>query len=142
MERYVGADVVAELVSRNQKRHGSRRIRFLRLDLAVDRLPEADVVLCRDCLVHLGFEDAWRCVENIRRSGAAHLVTTTFTGDRENADIRTGGWRALNLERPPFRFPKPLRTIDERCLHTGGIYADKRLAVWRVADLPDTSRTG
>ena len=28
-------------------------------------------------------------------------------------------------------------SIDERCHHTGGIYADKRLGVWRFADLPE-----
>ena len=26
--------------------------------------------------------------------------------------------------------------VDERCHHTGGIYDDKRLGVWRFADLP------
>jgi len=52
-----------------------------------------------------------------------------------NLEIETGGWRPLNMERPPFGFPAPLRAIDEKCLHTGGIYADKRLALWRLADI-------
>jgi hypothetical protein len=25
--------------------------------------------------------------------------------------------------------------IDEKCLHTGPIYAEKRLALWRLADI-------
>ena len=32
-------------------------------------------------------------------------------------------------------FPAPVKAIDEKCLHTGGIYADKRLALWRLADI-------
>jgi len=40
------------------------------------------------------------------------------------------------MQRPCFRFPEPLALVDERCCHTGGIYADKRLASWRFRDLP------
>src|SRR5262249_1544310 len=51
-------------------------------------------------------------------------------------EIATGGWRPLNLERPPFSFPPPLATVDERCLHTGGAYRSKRFAAWALASLP------
>jgi hypothetical protein len=135
MDEYIGADIVPQLVSRNRNLHGSTRIRFVKLDLAADRLPDADAILCRDGLVHLSFQDIGRCLENIQRSRVTYLVTTTFAEHADNEDIRTGSWRTLNIERPPFSFPKPLRTIDESCHHTGGIYADKRLAFWRVADL-------
>jgi hypothetical protein len=30
--------------------------------------------------------------------------------------------------------------IDEKCLHAGGIYADKRLALWRLADISCNAR--
>jgi Methyltransferase domain len=135
MDRYIGADILPEPVNRNRARYGSPRVGFVRLDLASDPLPDADVILCRDCLVHLSSRDIRRCLENIRLSRAKHLVTTTFVGPRENEEVPTGAWRPLNLERPPFSLPRPLDLIDERCHHTGGIYADKRLAVWRVADL-------
>jgi hypothetical protein len=39
------------------------------------------------------------------------------------------------MERHPFSFPPPEKLIDERCLHSGGIFADKRLALWRLDDL-------
>jgi methyltransferase family protein len=142
MDRYVGADIVPALVTRNQKLFGSSRIRFTKLDLAADALPAADVILSRDCLVHLSTRDIARCLENIRRSGATYLVTTTFVGPRGNEDIVTGSWRPLNLEQPPFSLPAPLHAIDERCHHTGGIYADKRLGVWRITDLPPTGAAG
>ncbi len=141
VERYIGVDVVPELVAQNRRRYGSRRRKFLRLDLTCDPLPRADVVLCRDGLVHLSHGDIWRALANLRRSGARHLIATTFLGERANEEIETGGWRPLNLQRAPFRLPEPLRLIDEKCLHTGGIYADKRLGIWLLAEVP-TSPAG
>ncbi|HTY76641.1 MAG TPA: class I SAM-dependent methyltransferase [Candidatus Bathyarchaeia archaeon] len=140
MDQYIGADIVPALVTRNRELYGSGRVRFITLDLVTDPLPEADAILSRDCLVHLTLVDIGRCLENVRRSRAKYFVTTTFVGPRDNGDIPTGSWRPLNLERPPFSLPPALHLIDERCLHTGGIYADKRLGVWRIADL--LSRTG
>jgi hypothetical protein len=62
-------------------------------------------------------------------------LTTTFVDHADNVDIVTGEWRPLNLERAPFGFPPPHRTIDEKCLHSGGIYADKRLALWPLSQV-------
>jgi hypothetical protein len=93
------------------------------------------MILCRDCLVHFAFDDAFRALRNIATSGARYLVTTHFDGDRQNRDIVTGEWRPLNLERRPFSFPPPLRLIKENCTEQGGLYADKSLGVWRIAQL-------
>jgi hypothetical protein len=136
VERYVGVDVVPALVEANATRHAAPNRTFLCADLSRDVLPRGDLVLCRDCLVHFSLADARRALARLRESGSRYLLTTTFIGDRTNPDIPTGGWRPLNLELAPFRFPAPVRMIDERCEHTGGLYRDKRLALWRLADLP------
>jgi hypothetical protein len=133
---YIGADVVRELVDRNQARYGTGSLRFVHADLTRDPLPACDVVLCRDCLVHFSTRDARAALRNLRRSGATWLIATTFVGVEENTEIRTGGWRVLNLQRPPFNFPPPHALIDERCLHSEGRYRDKRLGVWRFDALP------
>ena len=132
---YIGIDVVPSLVANCNERFSSPRRRFLCLDFVENTLPHADLVLCRDGLVHLSQADITRALRNLRATGAEYLIATTFIGDRDNADIPTGGWRPLNLERSPFSLPAPLRLIDERCHHTGGIYADKRLGLWRFRDL-------
>lgn len=132
VEQYVGVDVVPELISHNVQHHQRDGRSFLLADLTRDPLPRADVILCRDCLVHFSFADIMLALENFRRSGATYLLTTTFVEHETNADIRTGGWRPLNLQRPPFDFPAPLDVVDERCLHSGGIYRDKRLALWAL----------
>jgi hypothetical protein len=91
-------------------------------------------VLSRDFLVHLSFSDARAALENIKRSGSRLLLATTFDEHAENGDIPTGGWRPLNMTRPPFMFPAPLEIVYERLMRTTG--RDKALGLWRVDDLP------
>jgi len=136
VERYVGIDVVPELIREVQQRYADGRRTFIHGDIVRDDLERVDVILCRDCLVHFSFADALAAVRNFKRTGSRYLLTTSFIAFGENVDIETGGWRPLNLERPPFDFPPPEKAIDEKCLHTGGIYADKRLALWRLDDIP------
>lgn len=140
VEQYVGIDVVPEIIRANRRRWSSPRRRFLCRDMVHQRLPAADLVFCRDGLVHLSTAEVWAALDSFRHTGARYLIATTFIGDRGNVDIATGDWRPLNLQRPPFGFPEPLALVDERCHHTGGIWADKRLGLWRCEDLPSSSR--
>ena len=105
------------------------------LDLTRDPLPKADLLFSRDCLVHLSFADVRRALGGVLRSGIPYLLTTTFPGGASNEDIVTGDWRPLDLERPPFSFPRPLRLIEEGCTEGDGRFAGKSLGLWRVADL-------
>lgn len=139
LERYVGIDVVADLVRRNRRQYGSSARTFRVADITCDRLPRVDLVLCRDCLVHFSFADIFAALRNIQRSGSTYLLTTTFTRTQENADITTGSWRMLNWERPPFCFPRPLRIIDERLTVENGRYDDKSLGLWRIGEIPTVS---
>jgi SAM-dependent methyltransferase len=132
VERYIGVDVVPELIADNEARYQTNERSFIAADISRDDLPPADLIFCRDCLVHFSLADVLACLRNFKRSGATWLLTTTFVEFAENADIETGGWRQLNLERPPFNLPVPDALIDEKCWHTGGIYADKGLALWQL----------
>lgn len=109
--RYVGADIVPEVVAGNQRlaRDG---VRFFCLDLLRSRLPRADLVLVRDCLVHLPYGDIFQALRNLCRSGG------TF-----------------NLELAPFGFPPPRHLINEHCRENAGRYADKSLGLWRLSDI-------
>jgi hypothetical protein len=95
----------------------------------------ASFLLCRDALVHLSDVAIIGALRNLAATGAEYLLATTFVGERPNPNIANGEWRPLNMQRPPFSFPTPLELVDERCHHTGGIYGDKRLALWRFNDL-------
>jgi len=135
VERYLGMDIVPELIIHNRQKYMDGKTIFRHGNIVRDELPRVDIILCRDCLVHFSFEDIWAALRNFKRTQSRYLLTTTFIEFPENLDVETGGWRQLNLERYPFSFPPPERLIDEKCLHTGGIYADKRLALWRLEDI-------
>jgi hypothetical protein len=129
---YTGVDIVEALIARNVERHASPDCHFVCADLTRADLPRADLIICRDGLVHLSFADASAAIDNFRRSGSRYLLATTFIDRTSNDDVPTGGWRPLNLQCAPFDFPAPLALVDERCLHTGGIYRDKRLGLWEL----------
>jgi SAM-dependent methyltransferase len=135
--RVIGVDIVADLIATNQQRNLRPGTRFIIADMVTDPLPQADLVFCRDGLVHLTNEEILKTLANFRRSGARWLLTTTFVARQTNPDIRTGEWRPLNLEKPPFNLLPPVRLIDEHCMGFGGAYRDKYLALWSCQDLPD-----
>lgn len=135
LERYIGADIVPELIAANQRAYAGENRCFLKLDITHDSLPQVDLILCRDCLVHLSFEDIFAALQNIIDSGSTYLLTTTFPRLSRNEDLVTGGWRPLNLQIAPFHLPEPLVLINEHYTRGGEQYADKSLALWKVADL-------
>jgi hypothetical protein len=130
---YTGADIVADLIQRN-KRFETENIHFRRINLIEDEIPKVDLVFCRDCLVHLSYQDAQIAVRNICNSGSTYLLTTTFTHRQRNRNIATGQWREINLELGPFSFPGPLKIINEECSE-GEEYKDKSLGLWKVDDI-------
>jgi hypothetical protein len=133
---YIGGDIVQPLIEANRERYESAARRFLKVDVIKGPLPQADVILCRDCLVHFSFANIIAAFQTMKSSGAEYLLTTTFPAREVNKDIVDGDWRPLNLEASPFLLPAPIDVIVEGCTEEGGAYVDKALAVWRVADLP------
>jgi SAM-dependent methyltransferase len=131
--QYLGIDIVPELIAHNRQRYSAPGRTFIHGNILSADLSGVDVILCRDCLVHFSFKDAWEALRNFKRSRSCYLLATTFIEFMGNIEIETGGWRRLNLEQPPFSFPPPIRSIDEKCPHPGG--ADKRLALWRLEDI-------
>lgn len=136
---YVGADIIPELIEENRRRFGNERRKFEVLDLTTDDLPEADLLFCRDALVHLSFADIQSTLKNVSRSRIRYMLVTTFPECEANEDITTGDWRVLNLEKPPFSFPSPLALLDEACTEAGGRFRDKSLGLWRVDDVRRTT---
>lgn len=139
--QYTGGDIVPEVVDEAARRHGRHDRRFLVLDLTGSPLPPADLLLCRDCLVHLSYLDIAKAIANIQRSDIEYVLTTTFTAESGFRDIVTGDWRPLNLAMPPFSFPRPVELLRERCTEHHGAFADKALGLWRVRDLPRLNAT-
>jgi hypothetical protein len=135
LERYLGVDIVPELIARNQKALGGEGRSFAVCDLTRDPLPRADVILCRDCWIHFSYFYVFRALANFQRSGSTYLLATTYRGLSENRDILTGQWRPLDLELPPFSFPPPLRRLHEKDCEVDGLQLERGLGLWRLSDL-------
>lgn len=132
---YIGIDVVPELIETARERSGGRH-EFRVADISRDPVPRADLVLCRDCLVHLSEEGAFAAIANFKESGSEFLLTTTFYAQAQNLPGSTGGWRPINLQRPPFSFSAPILLIPERRFDPARAHSDKSLGLWALASLP------
>lgn len=130
---YIGIDCVPSLIETNRKRFPGRK--FECLDLLEGNLPEAELVLCRDLLIHLSNHDCQRALKRLATTNAKWIITTTFTGDRENLDIVSGDFRAVQLERPPFNLPPPAELCNEACTLGNGRFVDKSLGLWPMSAL-------
>ena len=133
---YVGADIVEELINKNIRQYKEKaNLKFKVINLITDPLPKTDIIIIRDCLVHLSYEDIYSAIKNIKSSGAKYLLTTTFTNYNMNHDIVTGDWRPLNLQKKPFNFSSPILVINENCTEDNGKYKDKSMALWDISKL-------
>jgi len=136
LDWYVGVDIVPELIERNRAAYESAHVEFRVADITRDRMPRADLVLVRDCFVHMSHGDVAKALCTLRDSGSTFLLTTTYPGAvKRNWNIVSGWWRALDFQRPPFNFPPPERVIHE---HNTEQYdkREKSLGLWRFSELP------
>jgi hypothetical protein len=134
-DSYIGIDIVEDIIKNNKRKYFAKNVHFYNYDITKDPLPTADLILCRDCLVHFSFEDAQLAINNFKSSGSKYLLTTTFFNHKRNTNINTGNWYPINLEIEPFNFPKPILYISENSRENGKEYMDKSLGLWELEKL-------
>lgn len=104
--QYIGGDIVQDLIKSNNQRYPDKNISFINLDLTKGPLPTADLLLCRDCLFHLSYEDIKNTLEVFLSSSVNYLLTTSSAAPEStrltNTNIITGDMRQLDLFAPPF----------------------------------------
>lgn len=132
---YIGADIVQELIEENNKKFGNSNRHFIKLDMIQDKLPQVDIVFCRDVLVHFNNRQIFRAIKNIKQSNSKYLLTTTFPAVNKNINIVTGQWRALDLCKPPFNFPAPIEIVSEQCTEENELSSSKCLGLWKISDI-------
>ena len=117
--QYIGADIVQDLISENLKNYKKENIDFLTLDITRDPLPDVDLMICRDCLIHLSFEKIKLFFENFKKSNINLLLLTSYKlKDAQkkiiNIDIPDGEFREIDMSEPPFSLPVPIKTIQDK----------------------------
>ena len=119
---YIGADIVENLILKNINHYKSKNISFATLDITKDKLPDADLMLCRDCLIHLSNLSIKKFIQNFKNSKIKYLLLTSYEAKKDefshkNKDIQDGDYRSINLLKPPFRLPNPLLKILDKDEH-------------------------
>ncbi len=136
IKKYYGIDIVDKIIISNKKKYEDEKKSFICMDIINDKLPEGDLILCRDCLVHLPYQDGINAIKNFKNSNIKYLLITTFISRKNNIDLDIKNiWRPLNMQVPPFNFPEPLFVINEGCTEDNNNYTDKCLALYNLKEI-------
>jgi hypothetical protein len=128
---YKGGDIVKSLIKNNQKKYGCKNINFFSIDIRKDKLPEADLLICRDLFIHLSNKDILETIKNIRNSSINYVLLTTYKKITENTDIPTGKFRPINLFLPPFNFDIPILEFLDTSQNSAEDIMGKSICLWR-----------
>ena len=133
---YLGVDIVEDIINNNKQLYP--KYKFEVGNILNYSFPKSDLILCRDCLVHMRFKDISTFFTHLIDFDFTYLAVTNFIDDKRlNKDISTGEWRALNFYKSPFNFPKPYFNVVEECTEFQGYYSDKSLSIFTKEQLKD-----
>ena len=96
LDKYIGADIVSGLIESNRKLYENNfsNIEFRKIDVIVDPLPESDVILCRDLLIHFSFQDIDKTLEYFHKG----LKINEEIGDRHGVAYSLKNLGSMYLE--------------------------------------------
>ena len=131
---YTGGEIVSTLVAALTERYQTPQRRFVPFDITADAFPDADLWFCRDCLFHLPTASALGALRAFARSRIGFMMTTTHlnTSNFENTDISPGGFRLIDLHKPPYGLPRDVVFRIADYVHP---YPPRELCVWSRAQV-------
>ena len=139
--KYIGADIVNDIIVKNKKKFDDKKITFKRMDLTKEKIPKADLFICRDFLFHLSYEDIYMFLKNLKKSNSKYLLISSHYKNEKikniNKNIYSGDFRKIDIFQPPFNFNKNyLTVIDDYCDNTKKyLYLFKRKDFVKFFDL-------
>jgi SAM-dependent methyltransferase len=107
--KYHGYDVIAERVQKNRTLYP--HLEFDHADLRTVPL-DADLVLCKDVIQHWSTPEVADWVLTLK--SVRYALITNCAYDPVNGDIGTGGWRSIDLTKPPFSIGKVVFSWGDR----------------------------
>jgi SAM-dependent methyltransferase len=106
-KRYLGVDIVPELITNNRRSFAREGIEFTAADIRTQKMPKADLLVCKDVLQHWDVQSIQAFLaRNLRRYRYAlitnDVASVHMTAGMLNGEIPLGHWRPVDLERPVF----------------------------------------
>lgn len=132
--KYIGADIVKEIIIKNKKEFSNSNFDFQILSIYDNVLPNVDLVFSRDCFIHFSNKLILQSLNNIKKSGSTYLFTNHYPDLNENIDIKTGTNRPINLQCQPFNLPDPVEMYEEEEFYNK-TYGRKMVALWKLSEI-------
>lgn len=130
---YLGLDIVPSLIESNNKAYSSPSIRFEVANICHDALPACDMIMVRDCLFHLSYDDINRFLINLSGVNYEYLLTTTHVIENlVNSDIISGDFRQIDLFSSPFNFKRENVLVRIPDVRTGESVSREMILVKKV----------
>lgn len=131
---YIACDVVPELIAFNKEKFNQLDVDFRALDIAIEKLPDGDVVFIRQVFQHMSNEQIHRVLTKVL-STYKYLILTEHLPQCEqfkhNIDkpagpgIRTGLNSGVVLESPPFNIEPMFSRLLCQAEEDGGLIVTK-----------------
>ena len=111
--RYLGIDIVDELISKNNKTYKNNHIEFLAKDIVEFKTEEKyDLVLIRDLFIHIKNSDIKKIINNLKKMQIKYIALNNYEIS-QNKDVVVGQHRKVNILVEPFNFPKPIFSFND-----------------------------
>lgn len=115
---YIGGDIVKNLIEINNTKYKKQNIKFINLDIISNKLPDSDIMICRDCLIHFSFKNIEKFLNNFCNSRIKYILLTNYklsNGEKIiNHDIEDGDYRIIDLSNEPFNLPEPIKVFLDK----------------------------
>jgi SAM-dependent methyltransferase len=101
---YRGYDIVRSVIERDRAKFEKPNVHFFIADIVKTDLPPADLLIIKHVLQHLPNESVQRLLGQLPKYKHVVLVDSVnrVTLTAKNTDIEVGGFRELDVTRPPF----------------------------------------
>lgn len=131
---YVGGDISPRVIEEARSRCSGVDLRVF--DITTDPFPDADVWHCRDCLFHLPFAEIRRAFSNFSSSRIPYALLTIHRSFlfHKNLDVNVGGFRYLDLCRPPVSLPPAMTYLKD---FVPGRDFPRYVGLWRRETISD-----
>ncbi len=136
--QYDGFDIVRSAVEAARK-YESPNVRFHHADILSIRIPKADLVLCKDVLIHLPDQEALGLIHAIAANGSHLLASTTSPGwpNIFRAGMHAGEFSPIDLEQAPYSMGAPIDSVEVPRKEGN---PRKFLALWRLGAILEPER--
>ena len=115
-DKYLGLDIVDELIKNNNLKYSNDKISFKTFDLVKDEIPKGfDIILIRDVFIHLKNEQIVNFLNLLKNLDIKFFGVTSTPSLKKNNELKAvGRYRDINIEIEPFNLKNFLHKIDEK----------------------------